>query len=202
MTRGSDAQYLPTHAAFAHSMPRGFGAEQKLVERLVAIFFTDKCRAHPGPEPPLTWCLRTKQRIAQKDRPQFAHALVVPFQPAFGGVAFAVLLCGTVLWRDEFRHQRQLAVVSRSHLSRRQQRVIVLGFAVGMFAGQTAGAAAHLAAKIFAAIESDQNPHIETLKVFHATVLPHLFKSVVEARVEQFGRRRIEQIANVIALSE
>jgi cyanophycinase-like exopeptidase len=71
-----------------------------------------------------------------------------------------------------------------------------------MFAGQTAGAAAHLAAKIFAAIESDQNPHIETLKVFHATVLPHLFKSVVEARVEQFGRRRIEQIANVIALSE
>jgi hypothetical protein len=38
--------------------------------------------------------------------------------------------------------------------------VIVLGFAVGTFAGQTAGAAALLAAKVFAAIQSDQVPAI------------------------------------------
>jgi len=63
-------------------------------------------------------------------------------------------------------------------------------------------AAALLAAKVFAAIESDQQPPVEPLKVLQAAVLPHLLQRVLEARLEQFGQRRVEQIANVIVAGD
>ena len=70
---------------------------------------------------------------------------------------------------------------------RRQHGMIMLLLAVAPLARQTAGAAALLTRKIFAAIQSDQDPSAEPLKGFHAAVLPHLLKSLLEARLEPFG---------------
>gem|GEM_PF-4682644 len=121
-------------------MPLRLGTAHKLVERLVTVFLAYKQEVSALSQNRRAHGLRTEQRIAQIDGPQLAHTPAVPFQPPFGGVAFAVLLLGTVLRSDELGHQRQHAVVPGSHQSRSQQRVIVLGLAVGTFAGQSSRA--------------------------------------------------------------
>jgi len=100
--------------AFGHRVLVQRRALDKLVQRLVTVFFAHEQEVRAGGEHRFGQRLATEQRIAQIDRAQLAHAPAVPF------------------------------------------------------------------------------------KVFHAAVLPYLLQSVLEARLEQFGRRRIEQIANVI----
>src|SRR5208337_3141283 len=76
-------------------------------------------------------------------------------EPAFGGVAFAVLLLGAVLGRDEFRHQRHDLGMAERHHRRRQHGMIALGLAVGALARQTVRATELLRAEDLRPVPGD-----------------------------------------------
>src|SRR5271166_1147701 len=64
-----------------------------------------------------------EQIVAQKHGAQRREACAMLAEPAIGGVAFAVLLLGAVLGRDEFRHQRHdLGMAERHHRRRTDRR--------------------------------------------------------------------------------
>jgi len=75
--------------------------------------------------------LAGEQIVAEKDWPEVGHRRAVPRAPSLRGVAFAILLLGPVLWRDELRRQRQDLLVARCHDAGAQERVEILGAAIG-----------------------------------------------------------------------
>ncbi len=75
--------------------------------------------------------------VAEVDRAQRREPRVMSFEPAFGGVALAILFLGAILGRDELGHQGNDLGLAGRHDRRRQHAMIVLGFAVGSLAGQT-----------------------------------------------------------------
>ena len=76
-------------------------------------------------------------------------------EPAFDGVALAILLFGAVLGRDELGHQGDDLGMAGRHDGGRQQAMIALGVAVGALAGQTIRAGELLRAEILRSIPGD-----------------------------------------------
>ena len=95
-------------------------------------------------------------------------------QPAPGRVAFAILFLGSLLRRDELRHQRKYHVMARSHDHRRQHGVIMLCFSVPALARKTLRATQLLRTEILRAIEGHQCPSPQPLKPLEAVALPQL----------------------------
>src|SRR6516162_11246070 len=90
--------------------------------------------------------------VAEINGPQWAKSCAMLLVPAFDGVAFAILLLGAVLRRDELGKQRNHPGMPRCHDRRRHQGVIVLDLAIGTFARQAMRAADILRAKILGSV--------------------------------------------------
>ncbi len=99
-----------------------------------------------------------EQIVAEKDWAQRGEPRAVRGQPAFDGVALAILLFGAVLGRDQLGHQGDDLGMAGRHDGGRQQAMIALGLAVGALAGQTIRAGELLRAEIFRSVPGDERP--------------------------------------------
>src|SRR5580658_11074374 len=102
--------------------------------------------------------------IAQKDRAQRREPRAMLGEPAFDGVALAVLFLGAILGRDELGHQGDNLGVAWRHDRRRQQTMIVLGLPVGALAGETIRTAELLRAEILRPVPGDQGSAAQPTK--------------------------------------
>jgi len=123
---------------------------------------------------------------------------VVTVEPAFDGIAFAVLFFGAVLSGDELGHQGNHLGVAGRHDGGRQQAMIVLFSAVGALTGQTVRTAELLRAEILRPIPGDQGSAAQPTE--H---LPHggLGQQRLHAFETGLQKRRVslvQPVANVI----
>ena len=138
--------------------------------------------------------LTGEEIVAQVDRPKPSHRRTMPGQPAFGGVAFAVLLLGAILGRDELGGQRQDACMARRHDRGAEKAVEIFGAAVRPPAGRAASAMDLARAKVLRSVQRDQRPATEALKRReHAFGLDRF----EEQRIECRGRGAVEHQADV-----
>lgn len=105
------------------------------VERLVAFLLADEEEIRARREHRFGHRLGAKQVVAQVDGPHPGDAFGVRGEPAFGSVAFAILLVRTVLRSDELRHQRHGPAVAGSRQRGAQHGMAVLDNAVAAPAG-------------------------------------------------------------------
>ena len=116
------------------------------IQRLVAVPLAHEEKVCTGCQYRFGQRLATEQSVAQIDRTQFLHTLVVRDQPAFGGVAFAVL----------FRP----GVVAGRYDHRRQHSVIMFHLAVRPLARQALRATQLLRTEILRPIQRHQGPSV------------------------------------------
>lgn len=122
-------------------MARSLRSGDEIVQRLVRGRLGREDEIGAGVRDQLGDGLTGEQVVAQIDRTQRRDPCVVIVEPALDGVALAILLLGAVLRRDELGHQgNDLGMAGRDD-GRRQKAMIMLGLAVGAFAGQTVRAA-------------------------------------------------------------
>ena len=88
----------------------------------------------------------------------------MPGQPAFRGVALAVLLLRPVLRRDEFRRQRQDLLVARCDHAGAQEGVEVFRAAIGAPPCRALLAFDLARAEVLGPIERDQHPPVQALE--------------------------------------
>jgi hypothetical protein len=120
-------------------------------------------------------------------------------QPAFGGVALAILLFGPIGLDDKLRHQRQDHRMARGDNGGRQHRMIALDITIGALAGLAMRAAELLRAEILSAIKRNQDPPVQALEGLHPILTRHQrFQRVIERRLQVRGMNRVEHCANVI----
>ena len=107
--------------------------------------------------------LAGKQIVAEIDRLKMGEASAMPGQPAFRSVAFAILLPGPVLRRDELRRQGQDLLVAGGHHAGTQEGVEVFRAAVRAPARRTLRAFDLARAEVLGPIERDWHSPIQAL---------------------------------------
>ena len=179
-------------------MAAELGSVDEVVERLVRSRLAGEDEIVAGVRHHLGDGVAGEQIVAQKHGAQRREPCAMLVEPALDGVAFAVLLLGAVLGRDEFRHQRHDLGMAGRHDRRRQHRMIALGLAVGALARQTVRATELLRAEELRSVPGDQGPSAQP-----AEGLPHrrLAKQrlhAFETRLQQRGVRLVQKVADVI----
>ncbi len=108
--------------------------------------------------------LTGEEIVAQVNRPKVCNRWTMPGQPAFGGIAFTILLLRAVLGCDELGWQRQNAGVARRYHGSAQKGVEVFGAAVRTPPGRAALAVDLARTEVFRSVQRDQHPASEALK--------------------------------------
>ena len=119
-------------------------------------------------------------------------------QPAFGPVALAILLLGSILRRDELGHQRQHHVVAGSNDHRRQHGVIMLRLAVRALARQALRAAQFLRTEILGSIQRHQRSPSQPLKGLQTVALAQLLDDLVKTGLQGFWPDRVQHQTDVV----
>lgn len=119
-------------------------------------------------------------------------------QPAFGSVAFAILLLSSILRGDELRHQRQRSVVAGSYDRGCQHLVAILHLAVAALARRTLWTAQLLRTEILCPVERNQRPARKALKNLQAVAMPQLGQHLIEAGLQLLWRNIVQQDADMV----
>ena len=119
-------------------------------------------------------------------------------EPAFDGVALAILFFGAVLRRDELRHQRHDFGVAGRHDRRRQHGMIRLDLAVGALAREAMRAAELLRAKELGSVPGDEGSAAQSAKGLAQRRLGQQRFQTLETGREQRRVRLVEHVADVI----
>ena len=101
--------------------------------------------------------LAGEEVVAEINGPQWAKPFAMLMVPPLHSVAFAILLLGTILSRDEFGIQRDHPGMARRHDRCRQQGVVVIDLAIGVRARQAIRAAELFRAKILGSVPGQEN---------------------------------------------
>ena len=146
----------------------------------------------------LDHALTSEQVIGQIDRTQGLQACAVLVEPAFDGVAFAVLFLGAVRLDDELGAQGDdLGVSGRDH-GRGQHGMITFDLAVAALARLTVGAGNLLAAEILGPVEGDQGSPAEPAEgLAHRAFAQQLLRALKAGR-EQSRIRLVEHVPDII----
>src|SRR5277367_5962246 len=139
--------------------------------------------------------LAGEQVVAEVDRPQMRQRRRMPTQPAFGGIALAVLLLRPVLRGDELRRQRQDLLVTRCDHAGAEKAVEILRPAVGAAPRRALAAVDFARAEILAAIQRDEHPFAQALE---ACQRPGLLDGSHEQPVERRRGGTVQHQADVV----
>ena len=138
-----------------------FGAVDEVVERLVRGLLAGEDEVVAGLDEPLDHALAGEEIVGQIHRAQRLQARAVLLEPAFDGVALAILLLGAVLFGDELRRERNDLRMSRRDHGRSQHGMIALDLAVAALARLAMRAGDLLAAEILGSVEGDERSAAE-----------------------------------------
>jgi hypothetical protein len=120
-------------------------------------------------------------------------------KPALGRPVLAILLFRSVLGGNEFRRQRNDLVMPRCHHSRRQHGVVIFRLPLASGPRRAAGAMDIPGTMMLRAVEGDQRVAIQAAeKVEPARDPAKLFDHGIEHRMQQFRRRRVQHVADMI----
>ena len=173
-------------------------ALDEVVERLVRGLLAGEDEIVTVGGQPLDHALAGEQIVGEIHRAQGLQARAVLVEPAFDGVALAVLLLGAVLLDDELGAQRDHLRMSRRDHGRSQHRMIAFDLAVAALARLAVRAGDLLAAEILAPVEGDQRSAAKpTERLAHRRFeqqLLHPFK----ARREQSRLHAVEHVPDII----
>ena len=119
-------------------------------------------------------------------------------EPAFDGVALAILLLSAVLFDDELRRERDDLGMSRRDHRRAQHGMIALDLAVAALARLAMRAGDLLAAEILGPVEGDEGSAAEPAERLAHRRFEKQPLRVPEARREQSRIRAVEHIPDII----
>ena len=169
------------------------------VECLVGTRFGGEQEIATGIDNALADRMVSEKIIAENDRSKVTIVWQVAFNPAMGGFGLAVLLGVAVLWRDEFRTQRQHAAVAVCHQGRAQHAVMV-GDGIGLFMmpGGALGALDLFRVMELRSVNGDQGPAAEPGELAKCLIVNQLFKRPVERRIQQLAIDVVEFFSDVV----
>ena len=133
-----------------------------------------------------------------KSKDELRDFCVALGEPAFRGIAFAILLFRSVLGRDEFRRQGQDLLVTRGDNTGAQEGVEIFRAAIGTLACRTTRAVDLARTEALGSIQRDQHP--ATLR---ATQAPEWVEHALggdrfeEQRIERPGRGAVQHLADM-----
>ena len=136
------------------------------------------------------------------DRAQCGAAVAAGPQPALDRLAFAVLLGGAVLRRDELGGQRQRARLARRHNGGGDHPVEVLGAAVVALAGRAVVAVDVARAEELRAVQGDEHALVQAAHGGQRVVRVEVLDEGVELVVEVFRRHAVEQLPDVVVAGD
>ncbi len=175
-------------------------AVEVLVGGFVAGRFGGEQEVAAGVEHGLADGLAGVQVVAEVDGAQRGGAGAVAVQPAFDGLALAVLLVGAVLGLDELRGQRQRAGLARGDEGGGEHLVEALRAAVVALAGRAVRAVDFARAEELRAVQGDQRPCVEAAHGGQGAVRVQVPGDGVELIVHVRWRRAVEQLPDLVNL--
>ena len=119
-------------------------------------------------------------------------------EPAFDGVAFAVLLLGAVRLDDELRRERDDLGMSGRDDGRSQHGMVALDLAVAALARLTMEAGYLLAAKILGPVGGDEGSPAEPAEGLAHRAFEQQLLGALETGREQSGIRLVEHVPDII----
>jgi hypothetical protein len=142
--------------------------------------------------------LTGKEIVAQIDGAQRCQPRVMLAEPAFDGVALAILLLGAILRRDEFGHQRHDFAMAGRHHRRRQHGMIGLGLAVGPLAREAMRTTDFLGAEILRSVPGEEGSPAQSAKgMAHGRLVQEILQAL-EAGRQQRRIRLVQHVADVV----
>jgi hypothetical protein len=151
-----------------------------------------------GFDEPLDDALAGEQIVGQVHRAQELEARGMLHEPAFDGVALAILLFGAVLFGDELRRERDDLRMSRRDHGRSQHGMIALDLAVAPLARVATRAGDLLAAEILGSVEGDERSAAEPPERLAQGRFEKPPLRVREAGREQGRVRPVEHVPDII----
>jgi hypothetical protein len=139
-----------------------------------------------------------EQIVAEIDRAQRREPCVVTVEPAFDGVAFAVLFFGAVLGADELGHQGNDLGKAGRHDGGRQQAMITFDLAVGALAREAVRTADFLGTMILRSVPGDQGSATQSTEGLPHGGLGQQRLHAFETGLQKRGVCLVERAADII----